>query len=1374
MSINVKTHTVKERKFSVGIVSADDTRTSGSIVNNSANTLLLKYSIGGESVTTSDYDYLVAPGATHTIADAYQHVITGRWVGSGVEGFAEVEEVLSPRYSPQGYPIYETSLPPADQFGVGFAVLNDVVYWSNRQIWISLGEGVPGEPGTSIVLKGVKVNAAALPTTGNTDGDMWITDDDGHGHVWYGTEFTDAGVMRGPAGAPGPMPTGARRTVQSEVELNAIPSNELVDRQEIKVASDAPGLVRVWYATDGVFKTRRSISVDIDDPVLQYSLSSSLSSPLALNEAVLADDVWICLSDATNVLNVRYVLDNNRKPVVEDSPFSLPLTAAEHTVAQDHTISARVEYENGWVSYISASFSSQTAAPPNEVRILGDNSSTVDLVNGSTAQDILVALGNLDGDEVVYVGTSDSSWMGVTVVGSQATLTLSGVSSLANGEYTGTVVFTSGDLIPAVYQVRLRVSSAIVYNIIKSVNADFTNYSALDGSILQGAENYLGIFPLTGISSVKWGYNSTDVVERTVSPYDFQATPDAATPAVFDTSVLPNGNNSITATITPTGGGTNYLPQSRTPNTGLGTLWTVFQSAFDTNDTITGIYGTAYLWKDTVNSGQHIAKRVTSKAAESLPFTIAFAGRVKPGTDHSWIMLEAKNANDSGHVQKKFDFATGTIGNTGILNAAAGWTITGATMISYGVDGDYVVTLSGTTDNSATVDVRVFHGNSSTSVNYTGTGVGGFYWEGASLEFSATHGPYVDTLNDPVIGSGVVPITVTANVNIQNVPKVLTASASQVSFIGAAGASSPTAKTIEILSSIGTAAGTTVELVDAPWLSATATWSSVVGTPAVITITPNTGSLVQGSYTTTLRFSAVGYASVDVAILFNVEAALPDLVMYGSPNGVGVAPITVVQASTRTAPFACWLAEPATQATPYVVQPGDGARCWLHALPDSEEEAQKALAEFAFTAGQSIIFKNNGNNLQFPTTGPQSMHWRYFDAQTNTYKRGNASLTYGTALRHKGYGKEGIYLSADGFGYGTLRAEERTFLAHPGCMGADFMMKWNQFELASSTAGTPVFSMAIIDQLKALVAFSGKPIIIMVSCHRGAAPTWIKARTYDAGYRGNDILCDNGTGPNATSGGWQSVNFFNSLVFDRYKLLMRTISDYIDNDDSVLAIVSPESYFHLSANFTAATGIREVPMCRKFSECGYQTMNDEPKKYRRTFLFWGQNEYSEPGWPGGTYASAVNTGFSAGFPDSMMKDWNTNPTFMLTADRKVHRVYKGQIAGMCTGDMSNLGIGTRPDGSPYWPAHYLADMARVQYEFNVEPNKFGITGNNEDSCARLHFLALPIFGSTLMPPSNPNILTQHFNLLDWIVSERNAGRKWPNSLENVTNLAFKT
>jgi len=56
-------------------------------------------------------------------------------------------------------------------------------------------QGIQGELGPPLVIKGTVPSAGALPPTGNTIGDMWIATDNQHLYIWDGTQWDDAGPL---------------------------------------------------------------------------------------------------------------------------------------------------------------------------------------------------------------------------------------------------------------------------------------------------------------------------------------------------------------------------------------------------------------------------------------------------------------------------------------------------------------------------------------------------------------------------------------------------------------------------------------------------------------------------------------------------------------------------------------------------------------------------------------------------------------------------------------------------------------------------------------------------------------------------------------------------------------------------------------------------------------------------------------------------------------------------------------------------------------------------------------------------------------------------------------------------------------------------
>lgn len=98
--------------------------------------------------------------------------------------------------------------------------------------WSQVGNirGPQGPAGVGVQYKGNVANAGALPPTGNTNGDMRITLDDGHAHIWEDTQWLDVGLWLGQTGATGPAgAAGARGSLWysgalTDVELNDTPA----------------------------------------------------------------------------------------------------------------------------------------------------------------------------------------------------------------------------------------------------------------------------------------------------------------------------------------------------------------------------------------------------------------------------------------------------------------------------------------------------------------------------------------------------------------------------------------------------------------------------------------------------------------------------------------------------------------------------------------------------------------------------------------------------------------------------------------------------------------------------------------------------------------------------------------------------------------------------------------------------------------------------------------------------------------------------------------------------------------------------------------------------------------------------------------------
>jgi collagen triple helix repeat protein len=66
-------------------------------------------------------------------------------------------------------------------------------------------QGIQGKTGPPLNSKGTVATSSALPGSGNTLGDMYVTLDTGHAWSWSGSQWVDLGPFQGPTGAQGPQ-----------------------------------------------------------------------------------------------------------------------------------------------------------------------------------------------------------------------------------------------------------------------------------------------------------------------------------------------------------------------------------------------------------------------------------------------------------------------------------------------------------------------------------------------------------------------------------------------------------------------------------------------------------------------------------------------------------------------------------------------------------------------------------------------------------------------------------------------------------------------------------------------------------------------------------------------------------------------------------------------------------------------------------------------------------------------------------------------------------------------------------------------------------------------------------------------------------------
>lgn len=78
-----------------------------------------------------------------------------------------------------------------------------IVSPSSSTYLVNIQSGSPGRDGTSISLKGAVATTDDLPSSNQTQGDLYIVTADGNGYVWDGSQWVSCGPIRGPQGEKG-------------------------------------------------------------------------------------------------------------------------------------------------------------------------------------------------------------------------------------------------------------------------------------------------------------------------------------------------------------------------------------------------------------------------------------------------------------------------------------------------------------------------------------------------------------------------------------------------------------------------------------------------------------------------------------------------------------------------------------------------------------------------------------------------------------------------------------------------------------------------------------------------------------------------------------------------------------------------------------------------------------------------------------------------------------------------------------------------------------------------------------------------------------------------------------------------------------------
>jgi hypothetical protein len=222
-------------------------------------------------------------------------------------------------------------------------------------------QGPKGDDGASIVLKGAVNLFTNLPTTGNTQGDLYVVQNDGNGYVWDGSDWVNVGQIRGPKGdtglqgPAGPAPAGTGAVVVSNGTLGtpvgygtANVASTLVQRDASgnfsagtitanltgNVTGSVTGGVSGNAGTATKLATTRTINVsgDVTGTAQSFDGSADISIPTAITAGSIVD---ADINTAANISDTKLATISTANKVSNSSTTATSANTAFAIVARD-------------------------------------------------------------------------------------------------------------------------------------------------------------------------------------------------------------------------------------------------------------------------------------------------------------------------------------------------------------------------------------------------------------------------------------------------------------------------------------------------------------------------------------------------------------------------------------------------------------------------------------------------------------------------------------------------------------------------------------------------------------------------------------------------------------------------------------------------------------------------------------------------------------------------------------------------------------------------------------------------------------------------------------------------------------------------------
>ncbi|MBN7768885.1 hypothetical protein KUV44_00300 [Marinobacter daepoensis] len=305
-------------------------------------------------------------------------------------------------------------------------------------------------------------------------------------------------------------------------------------------------------------------------PSLLVSDSPYRSGPVSLAGADLTGDAFIFIGSPENISRVRFYLDTpppaTARQTENVAPYDFSGTASDDTAYPfdtetvsdgQHSVYAQLSYLDGTTQTLSAMFTINNAKPA-----LSFSESILSfsfLESDPQVKSKQVSLqASSPTTSTVYL-TDDADWLSVSpasgVPPMDITLTVD-PAGLVPGEYSGTLEANGEGVSRATLSVTMVVvaDQASEFYLMVSTQPDRSSASTLRGAAVSG-DIYVFVPSQTGMSKVQFyidnpGKAGLPNQTEGLAPYDMAGTRPDDTAVAYDSTLLSNGDHTVTAVIT--------------------------------------------------------------------------------------------------------------------------------------------------------------------------------------------------------------------------------------------------------------------------------------------------------------------------------------------------------------------------------------------------------------------------------------------------------------------------------------------------------------------------------------------------------------------------------------------------------------------------------------------------------------------------------------------------------------------------------------------------------------------------------------------------------------------------------------------------------